>query len=102
MPTSPASATTATAASIRPWRARSAAPGHATHIPFENFDVLLGRPIRLDPEGLQAKLVGAGRGGYCFEHNTLFAAVLERLGYEVTLLAARVRLGATEVRARHT
>jgi N-hydroxyarylamine O-acetyltransferase len=73
---------------------------HATHIPFENFDVLLGRPIRLDLESLQAKLVGGGRGGYCFEHNTLFAAVLERLGYEVTLLAARVRLGATEVRPR--
>jgi N-hydroxyarylamine O-acetyltransferase len=33
---------------------------HATHIPFENLDVLLGRPIRLDPPSLQAKLVAGG------------------------------------------
>src|SRR5438128_731312 len=36
---------------------------HATHIPFENIDVLLGRKIRLDVPGLQAKLVDARRGG---------------------------------------
>src|SRR6516164_7620350 len=65
---------------------------HVTHIPFENLDIQLGRPIRLDLESLQAKLVRARRGGYCFEHNTLFAAVLERLGFGVTRLAARVRL----------
>lgn len=64
---------------------------HATHIPFENLDILLGRPIRLDLESLQAKLVRARRGGYCFEQNLLFAAVLERLGFTLTRLAARVR-----------
>jgi len=50
-------------------------------IPFENLDVLLGRPVRLDLASLQAKLVDARRGGYCFEHVTLFAAVLEQLGF---------------------
>lgn len=64
---------------------------HASRIPFENLDILLGRPIRLDLESLQAKLVRDERGGYCFEQNLLFAAVLERLGYTVTVLAARVR-----------
>jgi len=64
---------------------------HATHIPFENADILLGRAVRLDLAGLQAKLVAGGRGGYCFEQNLLFAAVLERLGFGVTPLAARVR-----------
>ena len=64
---------------------------HATHIPFENLDVLLGRPIRLDLESLQAKLVAGRRGGYCFEHNLLFASVLEQIGFTVTRLAARVR-----------
>ena len=54
---------------------------HMTRIPFENLDVLLGHPIRLDLEGLQAKLVRARRGGYCFEHATLFAAALEALGF---------------------
>jgi N-hydroxyarylamine O-acetyltransferase len=63
---------------------------HVRSIPFENLDVLLGRPIRIDLASVQAKLVGARRGGYCFEHNTLFAAVLRRLGFEVTTLAARV------------
>jgi N-hydroxyarylamine O-acetyltransferase len=63
---------------------------HATHIPFENLDILLGRPIRLDLASLQDKLVRGRRGGYCFEQNLLFASVLERLGYSVTRLSARV------------
>ena len=73
---------------------------HATHIPFENLDILLGRPIRLDLESVAAKLIDARRGGYCFEQNALFAAVLEAVGFRVTRLAARVRMGVTEVRPR--
>ncbi len=73
---------------------------HCAAIPFENLDILLGRPIALDLDWLQAKLVAARRGGYCFEQNTLFQAALERLGFQVTPLAARVRLGATAVRPR--
>jgi N-hydroxyarylamine O-acetyltransferase len=67
---------------------------HATHIPFENLDVMLKRSIPIDLESIQAKLVLGRRGGYCFEQNFLFAAVLDQLGFPVTLLAARVRLGA--------
>ena len=66
---------------------------HVLSIPFENLDILLGQPIRLDIESLQAKLVRGGRGGYCFEQNSLFAAVMEHLGFQVTRLAARVRMG---------
>jgi N-hydroxyarylamine O-acetyltransferase len=69
---------------------------HAAHvaaIPFENLDILLGRPISLDLAALQAKLVDGDRGGYCFEQNTLFRAVLEGMGFAVTSLAARVRGG---------
>lgn len=66
---------------------------HVLSIPFENLDIRLGRPILLDLESLQAKLLHGRRGGYCFEQNALFAAVLERLGFEVTGLAARVRMG---------
>jgi N-hydroxyarylamine O-acetyltransferase len=73
---------------------------HVAAIPFENLDLLLGRGIRLDLESLQAKLVADRRGGYCFEHNTLFQAVLQSLGFAVTPLAARVRAGATAPRAR--
>jgi N-hydroxyarylamine O-acetyltransferase len=66
---------------------------HACAIPFENLDILLGRPILLDVPALEKKLVAGRRGGYCFEQNTLFAAALEALGLDVTPLAARVRLG---------
>jgi N-hydroxyarylamine O-acetyltransferase len=73
---------------------------HLQAIPFENLDIQLGRPILLDLESLEAKLVRGRRGGYCFEQNALFAAVLDRLGFTVTRLGARVRLGSAEVRAR--
>lgn len=73
---------------------------HAAHldrIPFENVDVRLGREIALDLDALQAKLVRRRRGGYCFEHNGLFAAALQRLGFAVSTLEARVRPpGVTE------
>ena len=73
---------------------------HATHIPFENLDLMLGRPIRVDLPSLQAKLVQARRGGYCFEQNTLLAAVLRAIGFEVDILLARVRRGAQRVLPR--
>jgi len=63
---------------------------HVTRIPFENLDVLLGRPIRLDDDSLQAKLVTGRRGGYCFEHASLFARVLEQLGFDCARHSARV------------
>ena len=67
---------------------------HALHtgaIPFENLAAFLGHPIGLDVPALEAKLLVHGRGGWCFEHNTYFARVLEELGFRLTRLAARVR-----------
>ncbi|GAA2274585.1 arylamine N-acetyltransferase [Nonomuraea roseoviolacea subsp. roseoviolacea] len=66
---------------------------HVTSIPFENLDVVLGRGVPIDLESLQDKLVRRRRGGYCHEHNLLFAAALERLGFRVTRHLARIRLG---------
>jgi N-hydroxyarylamine O-acetyltransferase len=66
---------------------------HALHpaaIPFENLSPLLGWPVKLDVDSLQAKLITSGRGGWCFEHNTLFRHALEALGFSVTSLGARV------------
>lgn len=63
---------------------------HALTFPFDNLDVLLGSHPGVGLEELQEKFVGRGRGGYCFEHATLFGAVLERLGYAVTRHLARV------------
>ena len=65
---------------------------HVANVPFESFDVLLGRPIRLDPEGLQAKIVTARRGGYCFEHASLMFAALEALGFAPVRHCSRVLL----------
>jgi N-hydroxyarylamine O-acetyltransferase len=64
---------------------------HPSAIPFESLNPLLGRPVAIDPEALQAKLVARRRGGYCFEQNGLFLHVLTALGFQVTPLAARVR-----------
>jgi len=63
---------------------------HTLAIPFENLDPLLHRPVRLDLASLEQKLVRGGRGGYCFEHNLLFKAALDALGFRVAGLAARV------------
>ncbi|SHF38382.1 arylamine N-acetyltransferase family protein [Streptoalloteichus hindustanus] len=71
---------------------------HIAAIPFENLDVILGRPVLVDLESVQDKLVRRRRGGYCYEQNTLFAAVLERLGYPVRGLAARVLMGSRKIR----
>ena len=64
---------------------------HVQTIPFENLDVLLGKPIELEPAALIQKLVHDRRGGYCFEQNTLLLEVLTALGFHVRPLSARVR-----------
>lgn len=63
---------------------------HLLSVPFENLDIALGRPLRLETAALFAKVVGARRGGFCYELNGLFAALLRALGFDVILLAARV------------
>src|SRR3954452_11079092 len=75
---------------------RGVVAAHATSIPFENIDALLGRGIRLDTGSLVAKLVGEERGGYCFEHNMLLQEALRALGFQVEGFAARVLWGRPE------
>ena len=65
---------------------------HTQSIPFENLDVLLGRPIDLSVDAVFDKLVVKRRGGYCFEQNGLFLHVLKTLGFVVAPLSARVRI----------
>ena len=75
---------------------------HMHAVPFENLDVVLGRKPRLDLESLEAKLVRARRGGYCFEHATLFAAVLRELDFTVHTHSARVVIFTPRDRAPRT
>jgi N-hydroxyarylamine O-acetyltransferase len=69
---------------------------HPAAIPFENLDPFLARPVDLDIDALETKLVRSGRGGYCFEHNILFMRVLAKLGFSVMGLGARVLWGRPE------
>ncbi|QIJ62525.1 arylamine N-acetyltransferase [Streptomyces sp. JB150] len=63
---------------------------HLRTVPFENLSIHLGEEIALDEKRLLDKVVGARRGGFCYELNGLFGALLDALGFGVTLLAARV------------
>jgi N-hydroxyarylamine O-acetyltransferase len=73
---------------------------HATSIPFENLDIHLGLPIRLEPDRVFDKLVARRRGGYCFEQNGLLLAMLRALGFDARPLAARVTYGGGPSRPR--
>jgi N-hydroxyarylamine O-acetyltransferase len=63
---------------------------HLLSVPFENLDIHSGREIVLDESRLFHKVVGERRGGFCYELNGLFAALLRELGFQVTLLSAGV------------
>lgn len=61
---------------------------HLQHVPFENLDIHLKRPITLHLPSLFEKIVTRRRGGFCYELNGLFAWLLEALGFHVTHLSA--------------
>jgi N-hydroxyarylamine O-acetyltransferase len=81
---------------------RALQESHPRAIAFENIDTLVGRPVHLDLDSLQRKLVHGRRGGYCFEQNLLFQHALGALGFEAVALSARVvwERPADELRAR--
>src|SRR6266550_1819580 len=60
---------------------------------FENLSIQTGGGISLALGDLEHKFLDQGRGGYCFEHNTLFAAALSEAGFDSTTLLGRVRRG---------
>ena len=67
---------------------------HPAAIPFENLNPLMELPVRLQLSDIEQKLIVERRGGYCFEQNLLFKAVLEAMDYAVTgRLAAGVLWG---------
>lgn len=63
---------------------------------FENVSIQTGGAISVKLEDIERKFLDEGRGGYCFEHNTLFAAVLRDVGFEPTAFLGRVRRGPPE------
>lgn len=73
---------------------------HAQAVPFENLDIFLGIPIRGDLPGIFDKLVTRQRGGYCFEQNGLFGAMLMKFGFTATSLLGRATFGSPTPRPR--
>lgn len=69
---------------------------HTQSIPFENLNPFLKWPMNIGLPSIEQKLIHQGRGGYCYEQNSLFKHVLEVLGFSVTSLSARVLLGEVE------
>jgi len=69
---------------------RSLHRAHLFTVPFENLDISLGRRIICDESRILHKIVNERRGGFCYELNGAFAALLRALGFQVTLLSARV------------
>ena len=57
---------------------------HLLTVPFENLDIALGRKIALDEEALTRKIVERRRGGFCYELNGAFAALLRSLRFHVS------------------
>ena len=63
---------------------------HLFTVPFENLSIHAGQPIVLDDEALFTKIVEGRRGGFCYECNGLFAALLRAIGFDVSMLSAEV------------
>jgi len=63
---------------------------HLLNVPFENLSIHSGEPIVLNDDALFTKIVEKRRGGFCYEVNGLFAALLRALGFSVSMLAAEV------------
>jgi N-hydroxyarylamine O-acetyltransferase len=66
---------------------------HMLNVPFENLDISLGRRIVLDEAYLYDKIVKHQRGGFCYELNGLFSALLREMGFKVQRFSARVADG---------
>jgi N-hydroxyarylamine O-acetyltransferase len=63
---------------------------HLLHVPFENLSIHAHEPIVLNDAALFEKIVTRRRGGFCYELNGLFGALLREVGFEVAMLSAQV------------
>lgn len=62
---------------------------HLKNIPYENLDILAGRPLSLERQELFEKIIRRNRGGYCFELQGLYGDLLTSLGFKITQYAGR-------------
>ncbi|QAY92709.1 arylamine N-acetyltransferase [Pseudomonas sp. ACM7] len=69
---------------------------HTGVFPFENLSTLSGQPVLIDLPSIEQKVLHDGRGGYCYELNNLFLALLQALGFEARGISGRVVMGQPE------
>lgn len=73
---------------------------HVLSVPYENIDIIHGKPISLNLDDIYDKIVVRGRGGYCFELNALYSYLLTELGFSVKNYFARFWRGETDLPLR--
>jgi N-hydroxyarylamine O-acetyltransferase len=69
---------------------------HTGVFPFENLTTLSGEPVLIDLPSIERKVLHDGRGGYCYELNNLFLALLQELGFDARAISGRVVMGQPE------
>jgi N-hydroxyarylamine O-acetyltransferase len=69
---------------------------HTGAFPFENLTTLMGEPVLIDLPSIEQKVLHDGRGGYCYELNNLFLALLQTLGFDARGITGRVVMGQPE------
>ncbi|MFJ2281820.1 arylamine N-acetyltransferase [Pseudomonas sp. NPDC087803] len=69
---------------------------HTGIFPFENLATITGVPVLIDLASVEQKVLHGGRGGYCYELNNLFLALLQELGFEARGISGRVVLAQPE------
>ncbi|MGF6163106.1 N-hydroxyarylamine O-acetyltransferase [Pseudomonas sp. 2725] len=69
---------------------------HTGVFPFENLTTLSGEPVLIDLPSIEQKVLHEGRGGYCYELNNLFLALLQELGFDARAISGRVVMGQPE------
>ncbi|MGZ7459833.1 arylamine N-acetyltransferase family protein [Pseudomonas sp. Ma2-10] len=69
---------------------------HTSAFPFENLTTLSGQPVLIDLPSIEQKVLHDGRGGYCYELNNLFLALLQALGFDARGISGRVVMGQPE------
>ena len=69
---------------------------HTGVFPFENLSTLSGQPVLIDLPSIEQKVLHDGRGGYCYELNNLFLALLQALGFDARGISGRVVMGQPE------
>lgn len=74
---------------------------HLLEIPFENLDIYWKRPITTNIAKFYEKIILEKRGGFCYELNGLFNALLQKIGFQTKIISARVSRGSNEFGAEY-